>query len=1720
MKAKKLLVFLLALVIVLTLSVAACKPEENPPAKTDAAVEVTSSLTPTIEVGQEYSLTYSSNDTVTVSASGGNYNQNTQKFSASSAGTYTLTVTASGENKNDKVVTVTITVTASAANKEALAAAISGLTNLVESDYTSASWRALTLAKEAAQDVYSAAGKTQAEVDKAKTDLDKAKTELVKAAIDKAVVSESQITYAGSVYTSDDYNNISAVGAEISELNADSTIALKSQYVSQINAILAKLDKKIELDFVNVPNGVMLVTALRPYQFEVKSEAGANVVVKINNQAVEADEGKYTITPSAFDTDYVITATASKGEKSNSKSVTVSFAKTVYTSNKGDAVTVTDDVISINDEGLSWGDNKGKKVVLDDVAFAGNFSVTFDVIFTHHNGDAGNANVMALFFWAEDGGSIAGKDERFVALCQQNSWLEVTTEGSQESNKSRKPINENNAALDLNKTYRIRVTRKIVDNNTTLLAELLSDTGKVLFVNEGKGTIPYSGAVKLGIQAENAKFTVSNMSVNTAECIVSKVALRAELNRVNNLALSEEDYTAESWTTFNSALTSARTVLNATGKTQAEIKAAVDALTAAINGLVAKPVEKYENVYDETAKTITWEGVTYTEAIASNIEEVIAELKAIDNDADLNQSEYEAAYIAAIEKIELSLTVSVNGLPQGNLLVSQLKSYEFTAVSNSEDAEVTVTINGTPATANEGKYTLTPAQFGVEYKVVATAALGEGASISANYAVTFVKTQYETNVSGAKVENDVISITEGYGWDDNRGKKVVLDDMLFVGDFSITFDLTFTEHRGDAGNANVMALFLLKSDGSSIDNWVAVCQHSNLLEVANGGGGPEKPQFSMPDGTTAVNNTIRIRVTRTVTNGLSYTMAELIDIATGRPLTLKKGDVEYTSNMGYKNGDQPDGERLGRKDNIAPIMIGFQSENVSYTVKNIVVDKASAILNVSGLNAAIESVKPLIESDYTEATWEILQTKLSDANGIVNAAKSILASAIKQQKIDEATKALTDAVEALEKIAVIEPVVTMKGEEPDQTVEKIVFNGVEYPDTIYGNLDEIYAEIAALEKEGVLNSVYEKQVLDCLDKLAANYTLTIQSELKVNQLVKTLTEQTFTVAVAEDNAPELTYVWKVGGVVIEGMTTATLTWTPESFDNYVITVQASDADGKLSNIATFEFSLVEVEPYIPDQYKNEQGANFDNNVFHIGKNAGWDPWQGRKIAFEDLIINGSFEFAIEYVVKEYVNPGVVTIHMMNADTLTLRASRDNARVGYMAINTQNNKIEVNDGGRKTDLGDAVKNYASQVNSKVRLTLRAEKQTDNTYILTGMLDVVLADGTKEHREYRDNNRTGSMGSGMIIGLNIENISVDVTSFSYKLLEGDGIKSGSVQNKLELHRLIEQCEQIDLAQYVNAIAFREALDEAKRVYGDNSATANHAAAVKALNEAKDALVEKDVAVSVNGLDQGYNNFSNPTLTAVIADGVEGRDTAVISWSYKLDDAEEATTVSGATLANLVAGNYSEVTLTIVIGEDTYIYSYQDFAVTAIELKSNTDRVVVDDDAGKVTVTDGAGWDQQDQLVLSGIRTQNFTITYNIKQTTKNYDPANKVACLNIFGIDQILVLGYKRSDAQGNVSIGFNENGAKYKTITGDDAALVRDGTVKVVQSVSVDANGIAHITFTIIGGEDNHIIYTDTYEMAINHLDSATELRMKFENVSVELSDFEVMYKDHIYVGQK
>lgn len=1647
---KRIRILTLVLVIALVLcALSACKKPADPtPELQPTSLSITSGKDVTLELGQSYTLTYDTDGVVEVTVSGGNYDADAQQFSADEVGAYTITLTASADGKKDTVDTVKVTYTVASANKTALSTAIDGAKDLLKSDYTTDSWSALELALNSAKAALNKSGISQEEVDSATSAVNSAVANLVSSLVKAEINAEgSAFVWNAVTYKTADYINFDDVVAQLRTLNDNADIDLKSEYNPAITDILNKLVAKVKLsiksDLKN--NAKMIVEELVSYQLVAQSDEGVTYSWKLDGVEVST-EATYNFTPSEYK-DYAISCTVAKGDNTNVKELNVSFMEADYVVNsKFSDISIDDNKVSVN-QNIGWGDEEGKKVTLPDLRLSGNFTVYFDVEFKTHE----DPGVMALFLNKENG----DRNDFWVAVLQQTNKLEVAVSGASDDKKPRFDMPAGTA--DLNKVIHVKMTRTITDGKAYLWAYLLDDNGEVIMEHKAndlyKDDADSLGTVQLGIQAENAHFVVSNLAVGINDSIVNLKVLNDYLATLP--ALVESDYTAESWGAYVDAQNDAKAA-----KSQSELTEKISAIGEAQSALVAMPINAVE-IADN--KDITFGGKKYEAEQYVNIDDVVTALNALDE--TLN-SVYASKVADILDTLVTKISVDINwdGLDANKgkvVFTSNIGSFELYA-NPSDGVSVEWYVNGELAKSGKS-FTFEP-EYG-QYTVLCKASK-DIYVVQKSIEVGFAHPHYTINEALVEenkisIDNDIISIEKNYGWIDYEGKKVVMANVSVGGEFVVYFDVTFKTQE-DPG---VMALFFHKENGDFMDEWIAICQHSNLLEVAVNG---NKPQVSMPEGTNGIDTTIHVKAVRSIVDGKSYYKAYILD---------NDGNVVATNE-----------NNSVAEDYAGAVMFGIQSENAHIVVSNIMLNFGANVMDKTALNAEIAKIGSLVESDYTEATWADLQD-----------AKSLAVAADTQAKVVEATQAIKDAIEALVPAEFAKAVVTDDG---------ISYAGRTYDAVDYENYSDVLEVVNSLASL-TLRSKYNSQIVSALADLELKLKFELGGDLYdgANMIIKSFVG--FEI-VASSDAEGLTYTWFVDNV--ESSTGATFEFTPDKFSSYEISCRATDATG-VKAVKYMNVSFIESDIKTPISDK----VTIGDNSINIATGIQWPDWEGRNVLFDDLIFNGSFSITMDLTYNE-TSGGVTvaTIHLLNADTLSPSFGGDWAFVGYGCICLHENPVRLETNwsgtGKKQSSDDGFGDVASamagvadqlEIGDTFTVKLICYRKSNNQFQLVYAL---YDSKNNQWIEFNRNEWAGNMGGGFIVGINVENIGMTIENVRYELLaQTEEILAGSVKSRAALSTALVTYQDIVASNYVNGQDFVNAYKAGWALMSNNQAGVDYDAAAKAIVDAANALVERTVAVSVDKLDLGYANYKGINqFNAVFAEGIEATN---VKWTYNLD--EVAGEAEGTILA-LVNGAYTDVKLMFTVGETDYVYTYQDFTVSALSLKSNNGEVVLGEN-GTVTVNNGAGWDAKEQLVIENVYTQEFELVFNAKYDGSN-GGAYRVMCLNLFGEAIKPVFGYQREDRGDRAQIGFDSNGQWNdinKSDREEDYNYIFTESAKFSFKVSQDGEGKFWITLAVYDANGD-VIESKTCDYA-HWYSSKTALRFTFENVNLTLSDFEVYF---------
>ncbi|MBN2981016.1 S-layer homology domain-containing protein [Cohnella algarum] len=177
---------------------------------------------------------------------------------------------------------------------------------------------------------------------------------------------------------------------------------------------------------------------------------------------------------------------------------------------------------------------------------------------------------------------------------------------------------------------------------------------------------PGTYTVTVTAKSDNPAYTDSEASEpetytvdQPTEPAVDKTALKAKVTEINEENLQAEGYTQESWQALQDAMEAAQTVLNNEDATQAEVDAALEALTAAREALeevVQTPVVDKSALQAEADRADDLNEAEYTTASWTNYQAKLTEAQAVLNNEGATQAEVDAA-LAALQAARQALTL-------------------------------------------------------------------------------------------------------------------------------------------------------------------------------------------------------------------------------------------------------------------------------------------------------------------------------------------------------------------------------------------------------------------------------------------------------------------------------------------------------------------------------------------------------------------------------------------------------------------------------------------------------------------------------------------------------------------------------------------------------------------------------------------------------------------------------------------------------------------------------------------------------------------------------------------------------------------------------------------------------------------------------------------------------------------------------------------------------
>lgn len=1106
-----LLIVMLAIVLTLSVCLVGCGKEPSITLNSQAEVNLQLGETSVVDFSTE------NTDSVTVSVvSGGNdvtsdvYDSASKTFSAKSVGTFDLTITA---NLKKKSTTKAVKFVVAEASKADLQAALTAADAYLAIDYETSAWTAFNTAKNNAAAVAANAAATKDQVASALTALNNAISGLEsnKKAVTRAVLNTTTkaFTFNGITYdySTHEVASIDAAFDKLIALGNDSAIVLQSQYNAKFAEIIAEMIERLQMDITG--DGIYTTfNSTSSAVVKIASEEGATLTYAVKNgdtygEAVAIEGNTFTV-PLTGGEVKEIRVSGVKGDHTNTKDIVVGstfvsgyFSPSATASSTFDAATgkIT------NNAFLGWNVNDKAKKFNFDFELSGDFEARFTVKVTEGTGDN-----QAIGFIL-DKGSVASAGEFAIRYSFSSAHISGLKFGGGDG------ASDCGDRLKVGNTNTFVVTR--VGNVGTLYLEETDENGVVTRIGEVSGTT-LTGAVCLGLNYENVKCEITDIKIkyNDAAALINKTALKAEYNAATKLV--SYDYTEATWAALVAARNSAKPVIDAVGKTQAEIDAAYDALKAADTALVAVAVEPatISGAEDE----VTFKGVTYKKAdyFEDSWTAFVTAVKALP--ADGLRSAYNNGFDAAAAQLREVLSLEGNYYGDDTVYTTYAPVYNFVAKGGDDSTVFTWTVNGVAVDGVVGKTYNHQATFGTK-EVIKVSATIEGTLYERETTIDLEKVTLNSKDGWEKdafkfYDDGSVRIVKSLGWEPVPNRLWV-EDYEFDGSFIVEADVMY--FGSYIGGTNVFAIHAGRTNENtdwamSQGGYAAFLYQNGRLEACG-----HNADASSTDKVVSADNqfnrtrgeTIRVRFQRTVKEDgtATYTAAYIIN-----------GEV-----VSSISSDETDTTKVGR------VRIGFNSELLSSHLSNIIIS-ADAVVRTADLGAAIDAANEIVVANYPADTADVKTIETFEAaKALANTYyykkgnKRMLPEGTTQQDVDGVTAALTAATEAVKALGfraaadADKPVITAESAAGKKDGE-IVFDNQTYLQANTINYDEILAAVNAVTLEGKTVIEYRAAVNAELAKAEC-----VPYEVDLNELLSLDTSAVKTVGVYKQEVFKFVY---------------------------------------------------------------------------------------------------------------------------------------------------------------------------------------------------------------------------------------------------------------------------------------------------------------------------------------------------------------------------------------------------------------------------------------------------------------------------------------------------------------------------------------------------------------------------------------------------------------------
>ena len=554
-------------------------------------------------------------------------------------------------------------------SKDALAATIATCDALTQTDWSTASWNNMKSFHTAAKTVNANINATQDEINTANTNLVNAFNALAanKTALQNAIATADALTQAD--WTPASWGNMKSLYNAAAGVNADNNAA--PAQVSTATANLLTAINTLVTDRTVLTNAIAAGDALTQSDWSPSSWSSMkgfyNAAVTMNANA--------TATPAQVKTAAAKLMTAIDNLKVDQTALAAQIAACAAKNEADWSAASWSNMMSFYNAAVAVNKNVNAKQNEVNTA-AANLTTAANAL---------KVDKTLLAATIASYGSLTQSDWSTASWNSMKGFYNAAVAVNGKSNAKQSEVNTANTNLK-NAIAALAVDKTALNSKSNAVKDTLPSNYTNATWNTFQSALGNAQTTAANKNAKQAQVDAALAALNSAHSglartgQVNKTGLNAKIDAVKNTA--KGDYTNASWNTFQGALSSAFSVTNSAGATQAQVDAAHLALNNAYSGLAFNPANKTAlgakiNAVKNTAKG------NYTDASWNTFQSALTSAQSVAANASAAQAQVDAA-LAALNSAHsgLKLKVTVNKTALNN----RINAVKNTAKGNYTDA--------------------------------------------------------------------------------------------------------------------------------------------------------------------------------------------------------------------------------------------------------------------------------------------------------------------------------------------------------------------------------------------------------------------------------------------------------------------------------------------------------------------------------------------------------------------------------------------------------------------------------------------------------------------------------------------------------------------------------------------------------------------------------------------------------------------------------------------------------------------------------------------------------------------------------------------------------------------------------------------------------------------------------------------------------------------------